>query len=67
MGCEVLVMRKSTRAHWVEPLNELTMPQKSSNLGGGDKSNCETGVALTGTIACDVFVSLVVIPGRHAC
>ena len=48
------VMRKSTRAH------------QNQELGGGDKSRCEMGAAFTGTMPCDAFASLAMIPDRQS-
>ena len=64
MGCGALVMRKSTRAGQVELPNKLRMPQNPA-LGGGDKINCEMGVAFAGTMPCDALASLAMISGRH--
>ena len=64
MGCQALVMRKSTKAHQVDPPNELATFQ-SPALGGGDASNSEMGTTFHGIMPNEAVASLVMIPGRH--
>ena len=64
MGCQALMMRKSTRAHWVDPPNALTTFQ-SPALGGQVTSNSEMGTTFDGTMPNEAVASLVMIPGRH--
>ena len=53
-------MRKSTRACWMDPPNELATFQ-SPALGGRDTSNSEMGTTFDGTMPNETVVSLVMI------